>query len=221
MEYKNKIIPTKTLLSLDGSESFIIRTLKERIIADPIQFGCATYGDLEGKKYKIYYDNNVNKNDILKSIEFIYYRDDESPELFELSNLYTDRIEIVDTVDVSYSLNLFGNKGIAQIDKKVEFFIKVNNEFKIKIIAIIRIRQYELKEDVSILFNKITSVTLVDKYAFSNRGFKINDDHISMKIKYTLSYNISDGCKLLVELLGNTLEEYYAPLRKLAEKQGE
>lgn len=45
-EYKNKIIPTKTLLSLDGSESFIIRTLKERIIADPIQFGCATYGDL-------------------------------------------------------------------------------------------------------------------------------------------------------------------------------
>ena len=49
-EYKNKIIPTKTLLSLDGSESFIIRTLKERIIADPIQFGCATYGDLEGKK---------------------------------------------------------------------------------------------------------------------------------------------------------------------------
>ena len=65
-----------------------------------------TYG---GKKYKIYYDNNVNKNDILKSIEFIYYRDDESPELFELSNLYTDRIEIVDTVDVSYSLNLFGS----------------------------------------------------------------------------------------------------------------
>ena len=179
-EYKNKIIPTKTLLSLDGSESFIIRTLKERIIADPIQFGCATYGDLEGKKYKIYYDNNVNKNDILKSVEFCYYKEDDSPDIFELCNLDTDRIEIAEPVDISYTLNLFGNKGIAQIDKKVEFFIKVNNKYKVKIIAIICIRQCELKEDVSILFNKITSVTLVDRYAFSNLGFKINNDHISV-----------------------------------------
>lgn len=38
MEYKNKIIPTKILLSLDGSESFIIRQLKDRIMSDPIQF---------------------------------------------------------------------------------------------------------------------------------------------------------------------------------------
>lgn len=98
MEYKNKIIPTKTLLSLDGSESFIIRTLKERIIADPIQLGCATYGDLEGKTYRIYCDNNVNKNDLLKSIGFVYYRDNESPELFELHNLDSDRIEIIDSV---------------------------------------------------------------------------------------------------------------------------
>lgn len=217
-EYKNKIIPTKTLLSLDGSESFIIRTLKERIIADPIQFGCATYGDLEGKKYKIYYDNNVNKNDILKSVEFCYYKEDDSPDIFELCNLDTDRIEIAEPVDISYTLNLFGNKGIAQIDKKVEFFIKVNNKYKVKIIAIICIRQCELKEDVSILFNKITSVTLVDRYAFSNLGFKINNDHISVKINYNLGYNISDGCKLLIELLENTLEEYYAPLRKLAKK---
>lgn len=44
MEYKNKIIPTKILLSLDGSESFIVRRLKGCIVADPIQFGCATYG---------------------------------------------------------------------------------------------------------------------------------------------------------------------------------
>ena len=217
-EYKNKIIPTKTLVSIDGSESFIIRTLKERIIADPIQFGCATYGDLEGKKYKIYYDNNINKNDILKSVEFCYYKEDDSPDIFELCNLDTDRIEIAEPVDISYTLNLFGNKGIAQIDKKVEFFIKVNNKYKVKIIAIIRIRQCELKEDVSILFNKITSVTLVDRYAFSNRGFKINNDHISVKINYNLGYNISDGCKLLIELLENTLEEYYAPLRKLAKK---
>ena len=217
-EYKNKIIPTKTLLSIDGSESFIIRTLKERIIADPIQFGCATYGDLEGKKYKIYYDNNINKNDILKSVEFCYYKEDDSPDIFELCNLDTDMIEIAEPVDISYTLNLFGNKGIAQIDKKVEFFIKVNNKYKVKIIAIIRIRQCELKEDVSILFNKITSVTLVDRYAFSNREFKINNDHISVKINYNLGYNISDGCKLLIELLENTLEEYYAPLRKLAKK---
>lgn len=218
MEYKNKIIPTKVLLSLDGSESFIIRTLKDRIMSDPIQFGCATYGDLEGKKYKIYYDNNVNKNDILRSIEFVYYRDDESPEILELCNLNTDRIEITEPVDISYSLNLFGNKGIAQIDKKVEFFIKVNNKYKVKIIAIIRIHQYELKEDVSILFNKITSVTLVDRYAFSNRGFKIHNEYISTKIDYTPGYNITEGCNLLIELLENTLESYIAPLRKIAAK---
>lgn len=218
MEYKNKIIPTKVLLSLDGSESFIIRTLKDRIMSNPIQFGCATYGDLEGKKYKIYYDNNVNKNDILRSIEFVYYRDDESPELFELCNLNTDRIEITEPVDISYSLNLFGNKGIAQIDKKVEFFIKVNNKYKVKIIAVIRIHQYELKEDVSILFNKITSVTLVDRYAFSNHGFKIHNEYISTKINYTPGYNITEGCNLLIELLENTLEGYLAPLRKIAAK---
>lgn len=54
MEYKNKIIPTKILLSLDGSESFIIRQLKDRIMGDPIQFGCASFSDSGGKKYRIY-----------------------------------------------------------------------------------------------------------------------------------------------------------------------
>lgn len=217
-EYKNKIIPTKVILSLDGSESFIIRQLKDQIIGDPIQFGCASYGDLEGKKYKIYYDNNVNKNDILQSIEFVYYRDDESPELFELSNLYTDIIEIIEPVIVSYNLNLFGDKEITQIDKKVEFFIKVNNKYKVKISAVIRVCWCKLKVDVSILFNKITSVVLVDRYAFSNCGFKIYNDHIGTKIDYTPGYNINEGCNSLIELVERTLENYYATLRKIVEK---
>lgn len=53
MEYKNKIIPTKILLSLDGSESFIIRQLKDRIMSDPIQFGCASFSDSGGKNIEL------------------------------------------------------------------------------------------------------------------------------------------------------------------------
>ena len=53
MEYKNKIIPTKVLLSLDGSESFIIRTLKDRIMSDPIKFGCASFSDSGGKNIEL------------------------------------------------------------------------------------------------------------------------------------------------------------------------
>lgn len=80
MEYKNKIIPTKILLSLDGSESFIIRQLRDHIMGNPIQFGCASFSDSGGKKYRIIDDNKINKTDVLKSIEFIYYKDAHSPE---------------------------------------------------------------------------------------------------------------------------------------------
>ena len=201
MEYKNKIIPTKVLLSLDGSESFIIRTLKDRIMSDPIKFGCASFSDSGGKKYRIVDDNKINKTDVLKSIEFIYYRDEHSPEFFELNNFNTDRIKIKDPVIVSYKL--------------VEFFILVNDVYTIKIIGVICIGKHETNVDISNLFNKITSVILADRYAFIGHKFKINNDHISMKIDYTPGYDIDKGCTELVGLLEDALEKYYAPLRKL------
>lgn len=215
MEYKNKIIPTKVLLSLDGSESFIIRTLKDRIMSDPIKFGCASFSDSGGKKYRIVDDNKINKTDVLKSIEFIYYQDKNSPEFFELNNFNTDRIKITDTVDVSYNLVLFGDKGILYLHKIVEFFILVNDVYTIKIIGVICIGKHETNVDISNLFNKITSVVLADRYAFIGHKFKINNDHISMKIDYTPGYDIDKGCTELVGLLEDTLEKYYATLRKL------
>lgn len=216
MEYKNKIIPTKILLSLDGSESFIIRCLKERITADPIQSGYMSYADLKGKKYKIEYGNKINKTDVLKSIEFIYYQDKNSPEFFELSNFNTDRIKITDAVDVSYKLILFGDKGVIYLHKIVEFFILVNETYTIKIIGIICIGKHDTNVDISNLFNKITSVVLADQYAFIGYKFKINNNHISMKIDYTPGYDINKGCTELIGLLEDALEKYYAPLRKLA-----
>lgn len=215
MEYKNKIIPTKILLSLDGSESFIIRTLKERIMSDPIQFGCASFSDSGGKKYRIVDDNKINKTDVLKSIEFIYYRDEHSPEFFELNNLNSDRIKIKDPVIVSYKLVLFGDKGVIYLHKIVEFFILVNDVYTIKIIGVICIGKYKTNVDISNLFNKITSVILADRYAFIGHKFKINNYHISMKIDYTPGYDIDKGSTELVGLLEDALEKYYAPLRKL------
>lgn len=215
MEYKNKIIPTKVILSLDGSEAFIIRTLKERIMSDPIQFGCASYTDSGGKKYRIVYDNEINKTDVLKSIEFIYYRDEHSPEFFELNNFNTDRIKIKDPVVVSYKLVLFGDKGVIYLHKIVEFFILVNDVYTIKIIGVICIGKHETNVDISNLFNKITSVILADRYAFIGHKFKINNYHISMKIDYTPGYDIDKGSTELVGLLEDALEKYYAPLRKL------
>ena len=216
METANKIIPTKILLSLDGSESFIIRRLKDRIMSDPIQFGCASYSDLGGKKYKIVFDNEINKTDVLKSIEFIYYRDESSPEFFELNNFNTDRIKIKDTVDVSYRLVLFGDKGVVCLHKTVEFFILVNEVYTIKIIGVICIGKHETNVDISDLFNKITSVVLADRYAFIGHKFKINNDHISMKIDYAPGYDIDKGCTELIGLLEDALEKFYVPLRKLA-----
>lgn len=215
MEYKNKIIPTKVLLSLDGSESFIIRTLKDRIMSDPIKFGCASFSDSGGKKYRIVDDNKINKTDVLKSIEFIYYRDEHSPEFFELNNFNTDRIKIKDPVVVSYKLVLFGDKGVVYLHKIVEFFILVNDVYTIKIIGVICIGKHKTNVDISNLFNKITSVILADRYAFIGYKFKINDNYISMKIDYTPGYNIDKGCSELVGLLEDALEKYYAPLRKL------
>ena len=215
MEYKNKIIPTKVLLSLDGSESFIIRTLKDRIMSDPIKFGCASFSDSGGKKYRIVDDNKINKTDVLKSIEFIYYRDEHSPEFFELNNFNTDIIKIKDPVVVSYKLVLFGDKGVIYLHKIVEFFILVNDVYTIKIIGVICIGKHKTNVDISNLFNKITSVILADRYAFIGHKFKINDDYISMKIDYTPGYDIDKGCNKLVGLLEDALEKYYAPLRKL------
>lgn len=218
MEYKNKIVPTKILLSLDGSESFIIRRLKDRIMSDPIQFGCASFSDSGGKKYRIVDDNEINKMDVLKSIEFIYYQDKNSPEFFELNNFNTDRIKITDTVDVSYKLVLFGDKGVVYLHKIVEFFILVNDVYTIKIIGVICIGKHKTNVGISNLFNKITSVILADRYAFIGYKFKINDNYISMKIDYTPGYDIDKGCTELVGLLEDALEKYYAPLRKLAKK---
>lgn len=215
MEYKNKIIPTKILLSLDGSESFIIRRLKERIMDYPIQFGCVSFADLDGKKYKIVDNNKINNTDVLKSIEFIYYQDKDSPEFFELSNFNTDRIKITDTVDVSYKLVLFGDHGVLYLHKTVEFFILVNEAYTIKIIGVICIGEHEANTDISNLFNKITSVVLADQYAFIGHKFKINNNHISMKIDYAPGYDIDKGCTELIGLLEDALEKYYAPLRKL------
>lgn len=220
MEYKNKIIPTKVLLSLDGSESFIIRTLKDRIMSDPIQFGCATYGDLEGKKYKIYYDNNVNKNDILKSVEFCYYKEDDSPDVFELCNLNTDRIEITEPVDVSYHISIIGNKKVAQLSKTVDFFIRIDKKYKVRITGVIRIGKYEeLNKNAINSFNKITSTILADRYAFTGCGFKIDSDTINMKIDYTPDHTIKECCDLLIELMSSALENCYAPLRELEAKK--
>lgn len=215
MEYKNKIIPTKILLSLDGSESFIIRTLKDRIMSDPIKFGCASFSDSGGKKYRIVDDNKINKTDVLKSIEFIYYRDEHSPEFFELNNFNTDRIKIKDPVILSYKLVLFGDKGVIYLHKIVEFFILVNDVYTIKIIGVICIGEHKTNVDISNLFNKVTSVILADRYAFIGYKFKINDNYISMKIDYTPGYDIDKGCTELVGLLEDALEKYYAPLRKL------
>ena len=215
MEYKNKIIPTKILLSLDGSESFIIRRLKDRIMSDPIKFGCASFSDSGGKKYRIVDDNKINKTDVLKSIEFIYYRDEHSPEFFELNNFNTDRIKIKDLVVVSYKLVLFGDKGVIYLHKIVEFFILVNDVCTIKIIGVICIGKHKTNVDISNLFNKITSVILADRYAFIGYKFKINDNYISMKIDYTPGYDIDKGCTEFVGLLEDALEKYYAPLRKL------
>lgn len=215
MEYKNKIIPTKVLLSLDGSESFIIRQLKDRIMSDPIQFGCASFSDSGGKKYRIVDDNKINKTDVLKSIEFIYYRDEHSPEFFELNNFNTDRIKIKDPVVISYKLVLFGDKGVIYLHKIVEFFILVNDVYTIKIIGVICIGKHKTNVDISNLFNKITSVILADRYAFIGYKFKINNYHISMKIDYTPGYDIDKGSTELVGLLEDALEKYYAPLRKL------
>lgn len=217
METANKIIPTKILLSLDGSESFIIRQLKERIMSDPIKFGCASYSDLGGKKYRIVYDNEINKTDVLKSIEFIYFKDESSPELFELNNFNTDRIKIKDTVDVSYKLVLFGE--VIYLYKTVEFFILVNEVYTIKIIGIICIGKHETNTDTSNIFNKITSVVLADRYAFIGHKFKINNDRISMKIDYCPGYDIEKGCNEFIKLLEDALEKFYAPLRKLAAKK--
>lgn len=214
MEYKNKIIPTKVLLSLDGSESFIIRTLKDRIMSDPIKFGCASFSDSGGKKYRIVDDNKINKTDVLKSIEFIYYRDEHSPEFFELNNFNTDRIKIKDPVVVSYKLVLFG-EGVIYLHKIVEFFILVNDVYTIKIIGVICIGKHKTNVDISNLFNKITSVILADRYAFIGHKFKINNYHISMKIDYTPGYDIDKGSTELVGLLEDALEKYYAHLRKL------
>lgn len=218
MEYKNKIIPTKILLSLDGSESFIIRQLKDRIMSDPIKFGCASFSDSGGKKYRIVDDNKINKTDVLKSIEFIYYQDKNSPEFFELNNFNTDRIKITDTVVVSYKLVLFGDKGVVYLHKIVEFFILVNDVYTIKIIGVICIGKHKTNVDISNLFNKITSVILADRYAFIGYKFKINDNYISMGIDYVPGYDIDKGCTELVGLLEDALEKYYAPLRKLAKK---
>ena len=215
MEYKNKIIPTKILLSLDGSESFIIRQLRDHIMDNPIQFGCASFSDSGGKKYRIVDDNKINKTDVLKSIEFIYYRDEHSPEFFELNNFNTDRIKIKDPVVVSYKLVLFGDKGVIYLHKIVEFFILVNDVYTIKIIGVICIGKHETNVDISNLFNKITSVILADRYAFIGHKFKINNYHISMKIDYTPGYDIDKGSTELVGLLEDALEKYYAPLRKL------
>lgn len=215
MEYKNKIIPTKILLSLDGSESFIIRQLRDHIMGNPIQFGCASFSDSGGKKYRIVDDNKINKTDVLKSIEFIYYRDEHSPEFFELNNFNTDRIKIKDPVVVSYKLVLFGDKGVIYLHKIVEFFILVNDVYTIKIIGVICIGKHETNVDISNLFNKITSVILADRYAFIGHKFKINNYHISMKIDYTPGYDINKGSTELVGLLEDALEKYYAPLRKL------
>lgn len=215
MEYKNKIIPTKILLSLDGSESFIIRQLKDRIMSDPIKFGCASFSDSGGKKYRIVDDNKINKTDVLKSIEFIYYRDEHSPEFFELNNFNTDRIKIKDPVVISYKLVLFGDKGVIYLHKIVEFFILVNDVYTIKIIGVICIGEHKTNVDISNLFNKVTSVILADRYAFIGYKFKINDNYISMKIDYTPGYDIDKGCTELVGLLEDALEKYYAPLRKL------
>ncbi len=215
MEYKNKIIPTKILLSLDGSESFIIRQLRDHIMGNPIQFGCASFSDSGGKKYRIVDDNKINKTDVLKSIEFIYYRDEHSPEFFELNNFNTDRIKIKDPVVVSYKLVLFGDKGVIYLHKIVEFFILVNDVYTIKIIGVICIGKHETNVDISNLFNKITSVILADRYAFIGHKFKINNYHISMKIDYTPGYDIDKGSTELVGLLEDALEKYYAPLRKL------
>lgn len=215
MEYKNKIIPTNILLSLDGSESFIIRQLRDQIMSNPIQFGCASFSDSGGKKYRIVDDNKINKTDVLKSIEFIYYRDEHSPEFFELNNFNTDRIKIKDPVVVSYKLVLFGDKGVIYLHKIVEFFILVNDVYTIKIIGVICIGKHETNVDISNLFNKITSVILADRYAFIGHKFKINNYHISMKIDYTPGYDIDKGSTELVGLLEDALEKYYAPLRKL------
>ena len=169
-----------------------------------------------GKKYRIVYDNEINKPDVLKSIEFIYYRDESSPEFFELNNFNTDRIKIKDTVDVSYRLVLFGDKGVVCLHKTVEFFILVNEVYTIKIIGVICIGKHETNVDISDLFNKITSVVLADRYAFIGHKFKINNNHISMKIDYAPGYDIDKGCTELIGLLEDALEKFYTPLRKLA-----
>lgn len=218
-EYKNKIIPTKVLLSLDGSESFIIRQLKDRIIADPIQFGCATFSDMDGRNYEIDYDNDINENEKLVSVEFCYYKEEDSPEFFELSNIYSDKIEITDPVDVSYHISIIGYKKVAQLSKTIDFFIRIDKKYKVRITGVIRIGRYEKLNDNAInSFNKITSTILADRYAFTGCGFKIDSDTISKKIDYTTDRSINEWYNLLVDLMNSELDRCYGNLRKLAEK---
>ena len=216
METANKIIPTKIVLSLDGSESFIISRLKDKIIENPMRFECE-YSDLKGKKYRIFEDNELNPTDVLKSVEFIYYKDNKnSPDYFKLSNFYTNNIKITEPVNITHKLILFRNNKNVMMYKIVEFFITLNDIYRVKIIGTICIGRCLIPNNISDTFNKINSIALVDRYAFIDHKFKINDDNISMKIDYIPGYDIREGYFMLKELLEDALEKYYASLRKLA-----
>ena len=215
MEMSDRI--KKIVLSLDGSESFIIKKLKEQITANPEELEFAAYQDSKGEKYELSSDNKVNKTDVLKSVEFSYHKcGDYSPYGFELRNLNTSNIKIDDTIDVSYELAIFDNKEVIYLHKIVEFFILVNDVHTIKIIGTICIGKSNTIIYTSDLLNKMCSVVLADRYAFAGYKFKVNNDHISMKIDYVPGFNIDNMCSEFIKLLEDTLEEYYAPLRKLA-----
>lgn len=209
----------KVIISnLDGYESEIVDRFLNRIKTNvKIKDECRNVYKAEyenGSGFECPFDVYLNEWDQLKSIEFKYIASPKN-QYMDIHEFIDTDVKIIKPTTIFHKLLVSGyaDGKHAYLYKFIEFDIKVNNKYSVKLIAKILMDKIARPNEFANLATEIRNINFTDPNAFIHSNFTVNDDIISTNID-DITLSTRYRCMELMINMKNALALYYKKLGK-------
>ena len=176
------------ITNLDGYESEIVDRFLNRIKTNvKIKDECRNVYKAEyenGSGFECdYSDVYLNEWDQLKTIEFKYIASSKN-QYIDIHEFIDADIKIISPTTIFHKLLVSGytDGKYAYLYKFIEFDIKVNNKYNVKLIAKILMDKIARPNEFANLATEIRNINFADHNAFIHSNFTVDGDIISMTI---------------------------------------
>lgn len=210
----------KAIISnLDGYESEIVDRFLNRIKTNvKIKDECKNVYKAEyenGSGFECTYgDIYLNEWDRLETIEFKYIASSKN-QYIDIHEFIDADVKIISPTTISHKLLVSGyaDGKYAYLYKFIEFDIKVNNKYTVKLITKILMDKIARPNEFANLATEIRNINRVDLHAFIHSGFNIEGDIISTTID-DITLSTRYRCMDLMVNMRSALNQYYGKVKK-------